>query len=330
MKAIAHTEFGPPDELQLIEVEKPVPKDHEVLIRIHATTVTSSDCNIRNLTFAPTWSRLFMRLFIFGVFKPRDNRLGIDLAGEIEAIGKDVEGFKEGDQVFGRPDPALGAHAEYICIPEDGVLTRKPANMSYEEAACLPQAGNTALYFIRDLGNIQAEQKVLVNGASGAIGTFAVQLAKHYGAEVTGVCSTTNVELVKSLGADQVIDYTQEDFAESGETYDVVFDAVGKSSFSRSKNSLKKEGLYLTTLPTLAIMLQTIWTSMTGSKKVRFGDAVGKVENLVFLRELAEAGQLRSVIGERYPLEQIAEAFRYAETGHKKGNVAITVAHASE
>jgi NADPH:quinone reductase-like Zn-dependent oxidoreductase len=327
MKAMLHTKYGPPDELQLKEVEKPVPKEDEVLIKIHATTVTSSDCNIRNLTFAPKWSRLPMRLFVFGVFKPRINRLGIDLAGEIEAVGKFVKRFKKGDQVFGRPDPAFGAHAEYICIPENGVLMIKPANMTWEEAASIPLAGNTALYFIRDLGNIQAGQKVLINGASGGIGTFAVQLAKYYGAEVTGVCSTTNLEMVKSLEADKVIDYTKEDFTKSGETYDVIFDAVGKSSFSRCKNSLKQKGLYLTTLPTMAIILQTVWTSMIGGKKVKFGDALGKVENLIFLKELTEAGKLKAVIDRRYPLEQTAEAFRYVEKGHKKGNVVITVEH---
>jgi NADPH:quinone reductase-like Zn-dependent oxidoreductase len=330
MKAILHTKYGPPDELQLKEVEKPSPKEDEVLIKVHATTVTSSDCNIRNLTFAPKWSRLPMRLFVFGIFKPRMNRLGIDLAGEIEAVGKDVKRFKMGDQVFGRPDPAFGAHAEYICIPENGVLTIKPANTTWEEAASIPLAGNTALYFIRDLGNIRAGGKVLINGASGGIGTFAVQLAKYYGAEVTGVCSTTNLEMVKSLGADKVIDYTREDFTKSGETYDVIFDAVGKSSFSRCKNSLKQKGLYLTTLPTMAIILQTVWTSMIGGKKVKFGDALGKAENLIFLKELAEVGKIKAVIDRRYPLEQTAEAFRYVEKGHKKGNVVITMEHNSK
>jgi len=234
VKAIVHTKYGPPDELQLKEVEKPVPKDDEVLIKIHATTVTTSDCNIRNFTFVPKLFLLPSRMQ-FGFMKPKINILGLDLAGEIEAVGKDVRRFKKGDQVFGTPEPALGAHAEYICIPEDGVLTIKPANTTWEEAAAIPLAGNTALYFIRDLGNIQAGQKVLINGASGGIGTFAVQLAKYYGAEVTGVCSTTNVELVKSLGADKVIDYTKQDFTKTGQAYDVILDVVGKSSFSRCK-----------------------------------------------------------------------------------------------
>jgi NADPH:quinone reductase-like Zn-dependent oxidoreductase len=326
VKAIVHTKYGPPDELELKEVEKPVPKDDEVLIKIHATTVTTSDCNIRNFTFVPKLFLLPSRMQ-FGFMKPKINILGLDLAGEIEAVGKDVRRFKKGDQVFGTPEPALGAHAEYICIPEDGVLTIKPANTTWEETAAIPLAGNTALYFIRDLGNIQAGQKVLINGASGGIGTFAVQLAKYYGAEVTGVCSTTNVELVKSLGADKVIDYTKQDFTKTGQAYDVILDVVGKSSFSRCKSSLKKKGIYLATLPKLAVLLQMVWTPIVGSKKVKMGDAVGKLENLLFLKELTEAGKLRAVIDRRYPLEQTAEAFRYVERGHKKGNVVITVAH---
>jgi 2-desacetyl-2-hydroxyethyl bacteriochlorophyllide A dehydrogenase len=324
VKAIVHTKYGPPDELQLKEVEKPVPKENKVLIKIHATTVTTSDCNIRNLTFVPKLFLLPMRMQ-FGFIKPKNHILGFDLAGEIEAAGKDVTRFEIGDQVFGTTEPAYGAHAEYVCLPEDGVLTIKPANMTLEEAATIPVIANTALHFIRDLGNVQAGHKVLINGASGGIGTFAVQLAKHYGAEVTGVCSTTNVELVKSLGADMVIDYTKEDFTKSGQTYDVIFDAVGKSSFSRCKSSLKKNGIYLVTLPKLAVLLQMGWTSIIGSKKVKMEGAPAKVENLLFLKELIEAGQLRTVIDRRYPLEQTAEAFRYVERGHKKGNVVITV-----
>jgi NADPH:quinone reductase-like Zn-dependent oxidoreductase/ferredoxin len=326
VKAIVHTKYGPPDELQLQEVEKPVPKEDEVLIKIHATTVTTSDCNVRNFTFVPKLFLLPSRMNS-GFKKPKIKILGVDLAGEIEAVGKDVKRFKEGDHIFGTPEPALGAHAEYICIPEDGALTIKPAKTTWEEAASIPVAGNAALYFIRDLGNVQAGQTVLINGASGAIGTFAVQLAKYYGAEVTGVCSTTNLELVKSLGADKVIDYTKEDFTKTGQTYDVIFDAVGKSSFSRCKSSLKKEGIYLVTLPKLAVLLQMLWTSIIGSKKVKMGDAVGKVGNLLFLKELTEAGKLKAVIDRRYPLEQTAEAFRYVEQGHKKGNVVITVEH---
>ncbi len=326
MKAIVHTKYGPPDELQLKEVEKPVPKDNEVLIKIHATTVTTSDCNVRNFTFVPKLFLLPARL-MFGVFKPRINILGIDLAGEIEAVGKDVKRFKEGDQVFGSPGKALGAHAEYTCVPEDGVLTIKPVNMAWEEAAAVFLGAHTALFYLRDMGNIQAGQKILIYGASGAIGTFAVQLTKYFGAEVTGVCSTTNLEMVKSLGADKVIDYTQEDFTKSGETYDIIFDAVGKTSFSHCKNSLKQKGIFLPVLLGLPEIVQMISTSMTGGKKVKGGEAAERVEDLIFFKELIEAGKLKPVIDRRYPLEQTAEAFRYVEQGHKKGNVVITVEH---
>jgi len=327
MKAIIHTAYGPPDELQLREVEKPVPKDNEVLIKIHATTVTTSDCNLRNLTFTPKLFVLPMRMQ-FGITKPKIKILGIDLAGEVETVGRDVKRFAEGDQVFGRPDPAIGgAYAEYICIPEDGVLTTKPVNTTWEEAAAIPHMGTTALYFIRDQGNIQAGQQVLISGASGGIGTFAVQLAKYYGAEVTGVCSTTNVEMVKSLGADMVIDYTKEDFTKTGQIYDVIFDVVGKISYSQSKSSLKKNGVYLATLPTVGTLLQMARSSVVGGKKIKNGDAVGRVDVLIFLKELTEAGKLKAVIDKRYLLEQTAEAFRYVEKGHKKGNVVITVAH---
>jgi NADPH:quinone reductase-like Zn-dependent oxidoreductase len=326
MKAIYHTKYGPPDELQLKEVEKPVPKEDEVLIKIHATTVTTSDCNIRNSTFTPTLFLLPMRLQL-GFNQPKINILGVELAGEIEAVGAAVKRFQKGDQVFGSSEPALGAYAEFVCVPEDGALAIKPANTTWEEAACITLAGNTALYFIRDQGDIQAGGKVLINGASGGIGTFAVQLAKYYGAEVTGVCSTTNVELVKSLGADKVIDYTKEDFTKSNERYDVIFDVVGKTSFSHCKSSLKDGGIYLATLPTLGVILNMLSTSIIGSKKVKNGDAVPNVDNLIFLKGLVEAGKLKPVIDRSYPLEQTAEAFRYVEKGHKKGNVVITVEH---
>lgn len=324
MKAILHTQYGPADELQLKEVPQPVPKENEVLIKIHATTVTSSDCNVRNFTFTPKLFLLPMRMQL-GFPKPKTNILGIELAGKIETVGVQVKRFKVGELVFGTPDITMGAHAEYICLPEDGVLTDKPANLTHEEAATIPLAGNTALYFIRDVGNIKAGDRILIHGASGGIGTFAVQLAKYYGAEVTAVCSTTNVEMVKSIGADIVIDYTKEDFAQIGERYDVIFDVVGKTSFSHSKNSLEEKGLYMTTLPTMAIILQSISTSMRAGKKVKFGDAVPKIDNLIFLKELAEAGELKPVVDRTYPLEQMAEAFKYVEAGHKKGNVVIKV-----
>ncbi len=325
MKAILHTAYGPPDELQLGELDKPVPKDNEVLIKIHATSVTTSDCNMRDLPFVPKLFVLPTRMQ-FGLLKPSNSILGFDLAGEVAAVGKDVTRFREGDQVFGTTEPAFGAHAEYVCLPEDAVLTTKPANMTFEEAATVPVIANTALYFIRDLGNVQAGQSVLIFGASGGIGTFAVQLAKYYGAEVIGVCSTTNIELVRSLGADKVIDYTREDFTECGETYDVIFDAVGKSSFSRCKNSLKENGIYLSTLPKASVLFQTLWTSKVGTKRVKTGGAPARLDNLILLKELIEAGDLGTVIDRSYPLEQIAEAFRYVEKGHKKGNVVITVA----
>jgi NADPH:quinone reductase-like Zn-dependent oxidoreductase len=327
MKAILHTKFGPPDELQLKEVKKPAPRDHEVLIKIYATTVTSTDCNVRNFTFVPRVFQLPARLFMFGVFKPRIHILGIDLAGEIETVGNEVKRFKKGDQVFGTPGIIFGAHAEYTCVPEKGLLTIKPANMAWKEAAPLFLGASTALFYLRDMGNIQAGHKILIYGASGAIGTYAVQLAKYFGAEVTGVCSTTNLEMVKSLGADKVIDYTKEDYTTSGEAYDLILDTVGKTSFSACKNSLKQKGVYLPVVMGLAELVQILWTSMARGKKVKGGVAHGSVEDLIFFKELIAAGKLKSVIDRCYPLEQTAEAFRYVEKGHKKGNVVITVEH---
>ena len=327
MKAILHTRYGPPDLLQLGEVEKPVPKDNEVLIKVHASAVTTGDCNVRDFTFAPKAFQLPARLFVFGLFKPRINILGNELAGEIEAVGKDVTRFKKGDHVFGTPGAAFGAHAEYTCMPEDGVLTIKPANMTWEEAASIFFGAHTAFYYLRDKGDIQAGQKILINGASGSIGTFAVQLAKHFGAEVTGVCSTTNLEMVMSLGADHVVDYTTEDFTKNGQTYDLIFDVVGKTSFSRCKDSLKPNGIFLACIIDLRELRQILWTSLIGGKKVKGGVAVERLEDLIFFSELFEAGKLKPVIDRSYPLEQTAEAFKYVEKGHKKGSVVITLEH---
>jgi NADPH:quinone reductase-like Zn-dependent oxidoreductase len=322
MKAIICTEYGSSEIMQLKEVEKPTPRANEVLIKIYATTVTSADVRIRK-------SDPFPVRFFYGFKRPKKNTiLGSELAGEIEAIGKNVKEFKEGDQVFAGAGTSLGANAEYICLPEAAAVAIKPINMTYEEAAAIPFGATTSLLFLRDKGNIQNGQKILIYGASGALGTAAVQLAKSFGTEVTGVCSTANLELVKSLGADKVIDYTKEDFTKSGKTYDIVFDTIGKSSFSGCLSSLKQNGIYLRAVHiNLSPILRGLWTSMTSNKKVIGGVAIERKEDLIFLKELIEAGKMKSVIDKRYPLEQTAEAHKYVEQGHKKGNVVITVEH---
>jgi NADPH:quinone reductase-like Zn-dependent oxidoreductase len=321
MRAIICTKYGPPEVLQLKEVAKPVPGDNSVLIKIHATTVTSGDIRLRSFN-VPLSFWLPARIAL-GLRKPKTTILGAELAGEIEATGRDVKMFQKGDKVFAYPGHHGGGYAEYICMPENGCLALKPANMTFKESATIPFGGNTALHFLRK-GNIRSGQKVLIYGASGSVGTFAVQIARYFGAEVTGVCGTANLELVASLGADKVIDYTKEDFTKNGETYDVIFDAVGKSPFSDCMRSLKKEGIYLHAVATPAVMLRMRWVSMMSGKKLIGGTAIPETENLSFLKELAEAGKLKPVIDRCYPLEQIAEAHRYVEKGHKKGNVVIT------
>jgi NADPH:quinone reductase-like Zn-dependent oxidoreductase len=324
VKAAVYERYGSPDVVELKEVDKPAPKDNEVLIRIHATTVTSGDWRTRSLN-VPLGFGLISRL-VLGVSRPRQPILGTELAGVIESVGKDVRTFKVGDQVFAFSGAAMGCHAEYRCMPAGGAVAPKPPNLTYDEAAAISFGGTTALNFFRR-AKLQSGERVLVNGASGGVGTAAVQLAKHFGADVTGVCSAANVELVRSLGATRVIDYTKEDFTKNGETYDVIVDTVGTAPFSRSKDSLREGGRLLLVFGGLPDMLQIPWVSMTSSKKIIAGPATGRAEDLRFLAELAQAGEFRPVIDRRYPFEQIAEAHRYVDTGRKKGNVIITLEH---
>lgn len=318
MKAIVYTEFGPPEVLQYKEVEKPTPASDEVLIRVYATTVCSEDPGTRS---SPGLN---------GFSKPRNPILGTYLAGEIEAVGRQVRRFKIDDQVYGSAGLRFGTYAEYTCLPEDAALAMKPVNLTYDEAAAIPNGALTALPYLRDRGKIQRGQQVLVNGASGTVGTSAIQFAKYFGTEVTGVCSTTNLELVRSLGADHVVDYTQEDFTQSGQTYDIIFDAVGKRSFAECEGSLKPGGVYLTTVPTLSALIKNFTPSFGGRKKVRLAatglrPARKKAKDLEIIRELVEAGKIKPVIDRRYPLEKVAEAQVYVEKGHKKGDVVITI-----
>ncbi len=327
MKAAVCTEYGPPEVLQIQEVAKPSPKDREVLIRIKATTVTAEGPKMRSATFDFSLLLNLIGRIVLGVRKPRHPIMGFELAGDIEAIGSGVTRFRKGDQVYGYTGISFGAHAEYKCMPDDGVLAVKPTTMSYQEAAAVPNGALTALVYLRDKAHIQSGDKVLINGASGSVGTFAVQLAKIFGADVTGVCSARNLDLVTSLGADRVMDYVVDDFTQNGETYDIIFDTVSKRSFSQCKGSLKENGRYLLTVFGLPEMLHMLWTSAIGGKKlvVASSNLSWRSEDLDFLRDLIEAGNLRSVIDRRYPLAQIAEAHRYVETGHKRGNVVITV-----
>ncbi len=330
MKAIVYTEYGSPEVLHLAEIAKPAPKDNEVLVRIHATPVNFGDLlarNFKNVTPRKFNMPIFFWLparMAFGWRKPKKNVLGSEFAGEVAAVGAQVTRFKPGDEVFGYRGENMGAYAEYLCLPENGMLALKPANMTYEEAAAVPYGALTALSLLRRV-NLQPGQKVLINGASGGIGAAAVQLAKHFGAEVTGVCSTPRLGFVKALGADKVIDYTKEDFTRNGEAYDVIFDILGKSSFGRGKKSLKPKGVYLFASFKLKQLVQMLWTKIAGNQKVICALSSEKAEDLTFIKELIEAGKYKAIIDKRYPLAQTAEAHRYVESGQKQGSVVICV-----
>jgi NADPH:quinone reductase-like Zn-dependent oxidoreductase len=322
MKAIVYTKYGPPEVAKLMEVEKPTPKDNEVLVKICATTVNRTDCGFRKPEYP-----LIIRL-VNGLIRPKRTILGSELAGEIEAVGKDVKSFKRGDQVFGLSEGDFGAHAEYICLPETASITIKPSNMNYEEAAAVCDGAMLALSCLRKV-NIQSGHNILIYGASGSIGTAAVQLAKYYGAGVVAVCNTKNLEIVKSLGADEVMDYTREDFTKINRMFNVVFDAVGKSSFFRCKCLVKPGGAYITT--DLGFLAQNLFlillTSKMSSRKVMLPIPKFGKQDIIMLKELIEAGKYKAIIDRKYPLEQIVEAYRYVETGQKTGNVVITLEH---
>jgi NADPH:quinone reductase-like Zn-dependent oxidoreductase len=323
LKAIVYTKYGPPGVLQLKEVEKPVPKENEVLVKVFATTVSATDCVFRR--GEPLFSRLFT-----GLTKPKNQILGSEFAGEIEAIGKDVKSFNIGDKVFGTT-PGYGSYAEHICQPEEkSTLAKIPSDKTYEEAIGCCDGFLTALPFLRDKGKIQKGQSVLIIGASGSVGSAAVQIAKYFGAEVTGVCSTSSTDLVKSIGADRVVDYTKENFTKTSNTYEIIFDLTGKTTFSQCKNSLKYNGKFLEAGITLAVFPSVLWTSVFSSKKslimaTGLRPPAERTKDLKFIGELLEAGKIKPVIDRKYPLEQIAEAHRYVDTGRKKGNVVINV-----
>ena len=329
MKAAVYYRYGPPDVLEIEDVEKPVPGNGDVLVRVHSTTVSAADWRLRKA------DPIIVR-FMNGLWKPKKfNILGMEFAGKVASVGGDVTRFAVGDEVFGSPGFSFGTHAEYVCIPEEGLLATKPVNMSFEEAAAVMFGGGSALHFLRAAG-IQTGQEVLIYGASGSVGVFAVQLAKHFGAHVAGVCSTANLDLVNSLGADETIDYTREDFSKAGRVYDIVLDTVGKSGYSRSRRSLKRGGRYVRVggsgnlLSMVGDMLRASWFSLTGGIKVIRGVAHTSVDDMLFLKSLIEAGELRTVIDRRYSLDEIAEAHRHAEAGHKKGHVVIVLEQAGQ
>jgi NADPH:quinone reductase-like Zn-dependent oxidoreductase len=321
MKAAVHHRYGPPDVVTVEEVGKPVPREDEVLVRVHAAVIGVVDGLARR--GAPRYAR-----FHFGLTRPRFPVLGCDFAGQVEAAGSAVTRFAAGDQVFGTIAPRFGAHAEYVCLPGHAALAPKPASLSYPEAAALVDA--TALCFLRDKANLQRGQTVLINGASGAVGTAALQLAKHFGASVTAVCSGPNDDLVRKLGADDVIDYTETDFTQAGPAYDVIFDVAGTTSFSRCRPALSRTGIYLTTAPSPAIFVQMPWTARFGARRAVIAftglrAASEKRKDLLYLGDLAEASALAPVVGACYPLPRIADAYRRVEAGHKRGNVVVTM-----
>lgn len=318
MKAAIYTQYGGPEVVRIEDVPKPSPKDNEILIKVKATTVSAGDWRVRSLDLPPGFGPIGR--LMFGVFKPRQPILGADLAGVVEATGQAVTKFKIGDAVFAMSGAHMGCHAEYKCLPEDGAVVLKPDTLNFEEAAALPFGGTTALHFLRK-AKLQPGETVLVNGASGAVGTAAIQLAKHFGAQVTGVCSTANVELVRSLGADHVIDYTQEDFTQNSTTYDVIVETAGTAPFKRSQKSLSHKGRLLLVLGSMPDMLRSVIHSRT----IICGVAPEKAEDLQTLAELTQADAYKPVIDRTYPLDQIVEAHRHVDTGHKRGNVVITL-----
>lgn len=322
MKAVIYNKYGSPDVLQLKVVDKPTPKKNHVLIKIYATTVTPTDLMLRSGKF-PLLFWLPVRL-MYGIFRPRSVIPGYELAGEIEGVGENVKKFKKGDKIFGATMRRMSCSAEYICLPEKSAIAIKPEMMPYNEAAAFSDGACTALHFLKK-GNIKTGQKVLIYGASGSVGTFAIQLAKYFGTEVTGVCSTSNLEMVKLIGADKVIDYTKDDFSESGETYDIIFDTVGKSSFSASLKSLNHGGTYLSTVMKLTTRIKGKWISLRRGKNVKGGFSSSNSDDLNFLKGLKEVGKIISIIDKIYPLMEITKAHEYVSKGHKKGNVVITV-----
>jgi len=333
MRAIVYTEYGPPDVLHIAELEKPIPKDSELLVKVYARSVNFGDLMARNFgNISPRQFNMPMPLWIpsrfaFGWRRPRKQILGSEFAGVVEAVGQGVTRFKAGDEVFGYRGPNVGCNAEYLCMAEDGLVAAKPTNVTFEEAAAVPYGALTALSLLRKVG-IQSGQKVLINGASGGIGSYAVQLAKYYGAEVTGTCGTPRVELVKALGADYVIDYTREDFTQNGRTYNLIFDILGRSSFSACKKALTENGRYLLASFKTKQLLQMLWTSRVGGKKVICALSTERLDDLKFIKELVEAGEIRVILDRCFAFEQAAEAHRYVEAGHKAGQVVIVSGHA--